>query len=227
MNAEDRASVDLSRWGLPAPRAPLEVIRAYALTDLVVDTEYARPQGDAWLVAREAEEEAFVQRLFRNARSRTFTEEGGESWATSFLDAFTFPFRAGRSIRLFEVYDPGRDNCVLVYRAKLKAEDLRGRSSLEMWCRWPGGREFFSRAAGFGHVVSGTTGWVTQETPFLLQKGYRPDQVRLNLAVEGAGRVWVKDVELLWAPLPGHDSGEVVPAAAPEGRGDELAPGER
>jgi hypothetical protein len=30
-----------------------------------------------------------------------------------------------------------------------------------------------------------------------LKKGERPDLIKLNLAVEGRGKVWIKEVELL------------------------------
>jgi hypothetical protein len=104
-----------------------------------------------------------------------------------------------RTVRLFEVADPGLERCRLTYRAALRCDGLDGRAYLEMWCRLPGQGEFFSK--GIAQAVSGTTGWVACEVPFLLRKGQRPDLVKLNLAVEGAGRVWIRDVELLAAPL--------------------------
>jgi hypothetical protein len=64
-----------------------------------------------------------------------------------------------------------------------------------MWCRLPGTGEFFSR--GLDHVLTGSTDWASFETPFLLKKGEAPDLIRLNLVVEGSGRVWIRDIELL------------------------------
>jgi len=40
------------------------------------------------------------------------------------------------------------------------------------------------------------------ETPFFLKKGEQPDLIKLNVVVKGGGKVWVKDVELIKAPLP-------------------------
>jgi hypothetical protein len=68
-----------------------------------------------------------------------------------------------------------------------------------MWCRLPGRGEFFSR--GLAQAVSGTTDWGSYETPFRLGKGQRPDLVKLGLVIEGSGRVWVKDIELIRTPL--------------------------
>ena len=96
--------------------------------------------------------------------------------------------------------NPGVEHCLVTYRAKLKTENLTGQAYLEMWSRFPGKGEFFSR--GLAHAVSGSNGWASYETPFILKKGEKPDLIKLNLVVKGAGKVWVKEVELLKGPLP-------------------------
>jgi hypothetical protein len=98
------------------------------------------------------------------------------------------------TVRLFEVGGIEVENTVLLYRARLRAEEVQGRVYLEMWCRFPGSGEFFSRA--LESPLSGSTEWVSQETPFLLEKGQRPDLIRLNVVIEGSGTVWVDEVEL-------------------------------
>ena len=45
-------------------------------------------------------------------------------------------------------------------------------------------------------MVSGSNGWASYQIPFFLKKGEKPDLIKLNLVVEGVGRVWIKDVEL-------------------------------
>jgi hypothetical protein len=100
--------------------------------------------------------------------------------------------------RVFEVPDPRVENCIVLYQAKVKTEGLRGRAYLEMWCRFPGQGEAFSR--GFDNVVSGTTGWVNCQTPFFLKAGEKPDLIRLNLVVEGPGKVSLKDIRLEATP---------------------------
>lgn len=122
--------------------------------------------------------------------SRDATEVQGESWL---IDA-----RANQVVRLFEIPAPDAEQCLLAYRATLKSEELTGRAFLEMWCRLPGRGEFFSR--GLHQTLQGTTDWASYEIPFRLKKGQRPDLVKLNLVVEGYGKVWVKDVELLKTP---------------------------
>jgi hypothetical protein len=104
-----------------------------------------------------------------------------------------------RTIRLFEISDPGVEQCMLTYRAQLRGANVQERAYLEMWCRLPGGGEFFSK--GFHDTVTGTTDWAGYEIPFRLRKGQRPDLLKLNITVEGGGTVWIKDVELLQTPL--------------------------
>jgi hypothetical protein len=103
-----------------------------------------------------------------------------------------------RVVRLFEIADPDVEQCLLTYRANLKSADLDGRAFLEMWCRFSGKGEFFSK--GFNQPLRRTTEWASYEIAFRLKKGQRPDLIKLNLAVEGSGRIWSKDLELLKTP---------------------------
>lgn len=98
-------------------------------------------------------------------------------------------------VRLFEINDPDAEKCMLTYRAALKSEGLEGRAFLEMRCRFSGRGEFFSK--GLDQVIKGTTRWSSYEASFRLKKRERPDLVKLNLTVEGRGKIWIKDVELL------------------------------
>jgi hypothetical protein len=104
-------------------------------------------------------------------------------------------------VRLFEVKGATCESCRLLYRAKVKARDLSSRAFLEMWVRVPDKGEFFSR--GLDQAVSGSVDWVSVEIPFFLQKDQQADLVKLNVVFQGdRGSLWVKDVELLKAPLP-------------------------
>ncbi len=115
------------------------------------------------------------------------------------LDGWVVDSKETQTIRLFEVAEPHVDGCLLAYRARLKTEGLAGRAYLEMWCRLPGRGEFFSK--GTHQAVTGTSDWGSYEIPFRLKKGQSPDLVKLNLVIEGVGRVWISDVELLKSPL--------------------------
>lgn len=102
-------------------------------------------------------------------------------------------------IHLYETGNIDVENAQLVYKAKVKTEGVSGNVFLEMWCDLPGKDEFFSR--GLQSVITGTEGWKTLETVFFLKKGENPDNVRLNVAIDGKGIVWVDDLELIKRPF--------------------------
>lgn len=114
-------------------------------------------------------------------------------------DAWRIEAREPGSVRLFEVVEPAVERCMLTYRAELRTGDVEGGAYLELWCRLPGKGEFFSK--GLHQKVKGTTGWSSYEVPFHLKAGQRPDLIRLNLALEGAGTVLIRNVKLLRTPL--------------------------
>jgi hypothetical protein len=103
------------------------------------------------------------------------------------------------TVKLFECGDIDVENARLIYRARLRTEDVKGQAYLEMWCRFPGKGEFFSR--GLNSPLSGTAEWTAQETPFSLKKGENPDDIKLNLVINGTGTLWIDDIRLLKGPL--------------------------
>ncbi len=68
-----------------------------------------------------------------------------------------------------------------------------------MWCVFAGKGEFFSRS--LQSPLAGTNDWTTLETPFFLKKGERPSNVKLNVVINGSGRVWIDDLRLVKGPL--------------------------
>ncbi len=102
-------------------------------------------------------------------------------------------------VRLFEVSGIEVEEARLIYRAKVRTEEVEGQVFLEMWCHFPAKGEFFSR--GLQSPLTGTTNWTTQETPFFLKKGEKPDLIKLNLVVKGKGVAWIDDARLLKGPL--------------------------
>jgi hypothetical protein len=114
-------------------------------------------------------------------------------------DAWFINSNEKQTVPLFEVPDVQAEQCMLTFRAKIKTEGLNGRTFLEMWCRVPGMGEFFSK--GLHNAVKATTDWAGYEIPFLLKRGQKADRIKLNLVVEGVGKTWIKDVELLKTPL--------------------------
>ncbi len=103
------------------------------------------------------------------------------------------------TVRLFETGDIDIENARLLYRARVRTENVEGQVYLEMWCHFAGLGDFFSK--GLGTPVTGTTNWTTVETPFFLKKGENPDNVKLNLVIDGNGTAWIDDIRLLKGPL--------------------------
>lgn len=101
------------------------------------------------------------------------------------------------TICLGEVARLDIENAKLVYKAKVKS-DLDGSAYLEMWAHVGGGR-YFSR--GMNDVVSRKAEWKIIQTPFLFQKGQRPEKVTLNLVINGKGTVWIDEIVLSKQPL--------------------------
>lgn len=102
------------------------------------------------------------------------------------------------TVALAEVRPEAAEHTSLFYRAKLRSQDLNGQAFLEMWCVVPGMGEFFSRA--LDRPLTGTSDWVSQQTPFSLDAGQRAELVKLNLVVTGPGTVWIDDLSLAQAP---------------------------
>ncbi len=102
-------------------------------------------------------------------------------------------------VRLFELGDIDVENARLIYQAKVRTEAVEGQVFLEMWCHFPGKGEYFSR--GLQTPLTGTTNWTTEETLFFLKKGENPDNVKLNLVINGKGTAWIDDIRVLKGPL--------------------------
>jgi WD40 repeat protein len=105
-----------------------------------------------------------------------------------------------RSVLLFEVARPKVEAGLLLYRARVKADGVKGRAILEMRCRFPRAGEFTVRQR-WPESVAGKE-WALRTLPFRLEKGERPDRVRLAVHLPEAGTVWLKDVDLAFVPLP-------------------------
>jgi hypothetical protein len=98
------------------------------------------------------------------------------------------------AVPLYNIIDVRIDDTQLIYEAKIKSESLSGQAYLEMWCIFKDKGEFYSR--GFDSAIAGTTDWRTIKTVFLLRKNEMPDQIKLNVIVNGVGTVWIDDIHL-------------------------------
>lgn len=98
------------------------------------------------------------------------------------------------AIQLYTINNIKVDDSQIIYEANVKSEGLSGQAYLEMWCVFKDKGEFFSR--GFDSVISGTSDWKTIRTVFDPRKGKIPDQIKLNVVVNGVGTIWIDDIHL-------------------------------
>ncbi|MGI9553766.1 MAG: hypothetical protein ACR2NC_02485 [Thermodesulfobacteriota bacterium] len=99
------------------------------------------------------------------------------------------------TVKLYQTGDIDFDESILIYSANLRTENLDGQAYIEMWCSFPEKGRYFYKAQI--SALSGTNNWKVQETPFFLKKGEIPDNVELNLVVNGSGTVWIDQINLL------------------------------
>jgi len=108
-------------------------------------------------------------------------------------------------VELFELEKENFKNKRLTYKAQIRSEDLtgtddmRGISYIELIATFPDDEELISR--GPRVPISGTTDWRSAETVLYIDKGNAPKNVKLNLIVEGQGKVWLDAVKLEAIPL--------------------------
>lgn len=100
-----------------------------------------------------------------------------------------------QTVPLFETGDINIEDAVIVYQAMMRTEGVEGKAYLEMWSSFGTKGEYFSR--GLDTAMTGTVDWTAQKTPFFLRAGENPDNVRLNLVIDGKGTVWIDDIRLL------------------------------
>ena len=101
------------------------------------------------------------------------------------------------TVCLGQVTELDIENARLIYKADVKSQ-LDGSALLEMWVHLGGG-QYFSR--GLNSTVTGNSDWTSIQTPFMLQKGQKPDKVTLILIINGKGTVWVDNIVLSKEPL--------------------------
>ena len=103
------------------------------------------------------------------------------------------------TINIYETGDIDIENAILIYRAAVRTENVDGSVYLEMWCNFESKGQYFSR--GLQTALTGTTDWIKLETPFIVKQGQNPDNVKLNLVINGKGSAWIDDIQLLKMPL--------------------------
>ena len=184
------------RWGQPLLQFAvlgLTVILAVYLTGAIsefVRRNFRNPLDSStlWTTDKASTVSLFQYHTsFHKPLSKQGVEEDRQAWKITADSPKVVP--------LFEEKLSDLEDCTLIYRARMKCENLEGQAYLEMWCRVKGFGESFSR--GLDKALTGTVDWCTVEIPFFLEKGQMADQLRLNLSIQGKGTVWLEQVEVV------------------------------
>jgi len=198
-----------------APAAPREiVIKKFTFDDTMIssDTGPIHNATETWGMSISGKERNELQRELAELLKNHGEQDPEVLAQRARLEARARLVAQPRVVRLYEVSDPNVEDCTVLYQAKLMTKALEGRAYLEMWCRFPGMGEAFSR--GLDQTISGSNDWVSCQIPFFLKKGERPDLVRLNVVIEGEGEVYIKDIELS-AVVNGPQTGASVTPQTP------------
>jgi hypothetical protein len=99
------------------------------------------------------------------------------------------------SLKTIDARDKHIEQTKLSFSAQVRSQNLDGAAYLEMWMHFPGITKYVV-SRGFERPLKGTAPWSKLETNFTLSKGQVPDQVVLNLVINGKGTVWLKDIHL-------------------------------
>jgi len=114
--------------------------------------------------------------------------------------------RAPRVVRLFDVPVGELAGREITCTARMKSLVMRGWAYPELWAHVTGRDDLSARDPQGG--IARTQDWKDVRVSLRLEKGQQPDRVRVNLAIEGAGRVWIDDVRLsAGRPRPAQDDG--------------------
>ena len=158
---------------------------------LLFSCDYLTNKNDGVIMKVEVEDIKGLSRLDEAEIDREVYTEGSGSLKIISNSAIL--------LQLANTGDIDIEDSLLVYRANIKTEELEGRVYLEMWCSFKDKGQFFSRT--LETALSGTNDWTVLEAPFFLKKGENPDDVKLNIVIEGKGTVWLDEIELSRKPL--------------------------
>lgn len=114
--------------------------------------------------------------------------------------SFRMSSEAPTTFTLYELGDLDIESATLNYEARVRCENVDGQVFIEMICVFADRGEYFSRA--LQSAIMGTADWTMQETPFFLQEGENPTNIRLNLVINGSGTAWIDDIRVTGGPLP-------------------------
>ena len=137
----------------------------------------------------------------------TFTEETGETIKGFTVkdkpidegvvldgEGWTVDCHQPQTYRLFEVPNQGVETGMVNFSASLISQNLKGRTYVEMIYRMPDGSEHSVKA--LDSAMTATNVLSSSKARHVFKQGEKPEMFKLNLVVEGRGKILLKYVEL-------------------------------
>lgn len=182
------------RFKIPEPDGAFQLIHSFGIADEPLTKGCISVDQDSWRI------EAYDEREQRKGSSQ-------DSFADSFEDFFTKGNSTNqqsiRVVRLFEVAEPENQECLLACRAHIKTADAKEGANLRLgFSRRSNVLGIESNITTFkSATVSGTTDWKLYEVRYHFKKEQYSGTIGVNIEFQSSGILWIKEVELLQAPV--------------------------
>lgn len=105
---------------------------------------------------------------------------------------------------LFEATNPGLEHHKITLTGRIRTDAMAGWARLQLWGILPSGE--MVPVGLSGPLIIGTTSWGEQEIEAYTRTGFCPVRFLVCLQFYGAGRVWLRDMELAATPYERDES---------------------
>ncbi len=181
------------RFKIPEPDGEFQLICGFGIADKPLTQGCISIDQDSWRI------EAYDEREQRKSSQDSFAD----SFENFTKQGNSLNQQPVRVVRLFEVAEPENQECVLACRAHIKTVDIKEGVSLRLgFNRQTDVLGIKSDYTTFqSATVSGTTDWKVYEVRYHFKKEQYPGTINVNIEFQSSGILWIKDVELLQAPV--------------------------
>lgn len=185
------------RFKIPEPDGAFQLIRRFGIADNPLTQGCISVDQDSWRI------EAYDEREQRKSSQDSFADFTKHLW--NYINHLPV-----RVVRLFEVAEPENQECILACRAHIKT-DIKEGAYLLLGLNRPidilGMKNSYT---AIHHItVSDTTDWKAYEVRLHFKKEHYPGTIWVDypgtiwvdIKFESSGILWIKNVELLQAPV--------------------------
>ena len=168
---------------IPEPAEPFELIQRFEPgSNRLLSQGCISVEGDAWRIEAYEREKIFF----------------GDNFSTNSLDSV-------RNVVLFELSDRETSERILACRARIKTASLNQEVSFQLSqigkmsdLAWLNGTSEQTRSVS---LPGGDRDWSIYEVRQHFKETTTPGKIKIELDFKGSGTVWIKNIELLQAPV--------------------------